>query len=98
MDQPIQINISVEFEVHDQERWINILIEDTGAGFPEQILEQLQNELDLTNEEGEHIGIWNVKRRLDLLYPDKASIIFNNSVGRGAAVRIRLPADLNEGG
>jgi two-component system sensor histidine kinase YesM len=93
MDQPIQIDIRAEFEEAGEERWINIHIEDTGAGFPEQVLAQLHEDVDLTSEEGEHIGIWNVRRRLHLLYSNKASISFNNIVGKGAAVRIRIPTD-----
>ncbi|MCY9668868.1 histidine kinase [Paenibacillus alginolyticus] len=94
MDEQIRIDIRVNTEEDEENQWVVIHIEDTGAGFPDPILELLQSNMDLTSEEGEHIGIWNVKRRLHLLYSDKAAIDFYNEVGKGACVRIRIPADV----
>jgi Predicted signal transduction protein with a C-terminal ATPase domain len=91
MDQPIQIDIQVRIIEEEDTRWIAILVADSGPGFPEAVLQKLQEHVDLTSEEGEHIGIWNVRRRLHLLYADRASIEFYNALGRGATVRIRIP-------
>lgn len=68
---------------------LHIQIRDTGQGFSEEVLQQLQQEINLTNKEGEHIGIWNVRRRLRLLYGDQAIIDFSND--NGAVVDMIMP-------
>ncbi|OCT15154.1 hypothetical protein A8709_13690 [Paenibacillus pectinilyticus] len=93
LDERIQIDIRVHTDEDEQQEWVVIHIEDTGPGFPEPILELLKGNMDLASEEGEHIGIWNVKRRLHLLYANKATIDFYNETDKGACVRIRIPAD-----
>ncbi|CAN7362398.1 histidine kinase [Paenibacillus sp. LjRoot153] len=72
-----------------EEQKLQIRIRDTGKGFSEEVLQQLKQKMNLTNEEGEHIGIWNVRRRLLLLYRDQAHIEFSND--DGAVVDIMLP-------
>lgn len=88
-DLPTHIDISIRrFGLISDDR-LHIQIRDTGQGFSEQVLQQLQQEINLTNEEGEHIGIWNVRRRLRLLYGDQASIAFSND--NGAVVNMIMP-------
>jgi two-component system sensor histidine kinase YesM len=89
LDKPVEIEIRVSSETGDRSPRIHVEIQDTGAGFPALVLQQLQAGEELAGEEGEHIGIWNVKRRLRLLYPDQSQIDFSNEPG--ATVRIRLP-------
>jgi two-component system sensor histidine kinase YesM len=67
-----------------------ISIQDTGEGFPEDVLTTLEKDDSLTTSEGERIGLWNVKQRLLLLYGEKSTIYFSNEPG-GATVRIRIP-------
>ncbi len=96
MDNRVHIGISVECE---EERFLRIRIEDTGRGFPEDVLARLRLGADIGNGEGSHIGIWNVQRRLRLLYSDQAQISFENGAERGAVVVIVIPLQENpEGG
>jgi len=66
-----------------------ITIKDTGSGFPEHTLWMLQKNKIPTSDTGEQIGIWNVKRRLELLYHGRATVNFYNQ--DGAVVSITLP-------
>ncbi|MDI4645173.1 sensor histidine kinase [Cohnella hashimotonis] len=66
-----------------------IRIKDTGNGFPEHILQTLQENRIPASDTGEQIGIWNVKRRLELLYNGEADVRFYND--EGAVVEIALP-------
>ncbi|MFC4306950.1 histidine kinase [Cohnella boryungensis] len=67
-------------------------IKDTGPGFPDEVLEWLAQEREgAASENGEQIGIWNARRRLRLLYQDRATIEFYNEPGQGAVVRIGIP-------
>jgi two-component system, sensor histidine kinase YesM len=70
---------------------MEIKIQDTGEGFPEEVLWSLENDESLTNQNGERIGLWNVKRRLNLLYEGYAHIHFSNEQGKGATVRMKVP-------
>lgn len=69
-----------------------ISIEDTGAGFPEEILQKLQSSIPLERVNGHHIGIANTVRRLQLTYGNKFSVSFKNRQ-RGAQVTISIPCE-----
>lgn len=90
MDGSIHISINVHLSELDPDH-LQIRIHDTGKGFSEEILQQLQSEKGIYKEEGKHIGIWNVQRRLRLLYEKQATIVFSNSMEGGANVDIQFP-------
>lgn len=90
--EPIEIFVIVWLAGHSDDDSVYIQIEDTGDGFPKQILQSLQRNEELINEDGSRIGIWNVKRRLELLYgKDKVGINFDNGEHGGAVIRLRIP-------
>jgi two-component system sensor histidine kinase YesM len=93
MDGSIHISINVQLSELDPEH-LQIRIHDTGKGFSEEILQQLQSEKGIYKEEGKHIGIWNVQRRLRLLYEKQATIVFSNSMKGGANVDIQFPLQI----
>ena len=64
-----------------------ITVLDSGPGFSEDILPIL-NQTD-GKLQREHIGIDNVKQRIQMLYHSKATILFSNS--DGACVEMILP-------
>lgn len=88
-DEPTHIAIEIERMESMPEERLLIRIRDTGRGFSEEVLQKLHQEVNLMNEDGEHIGIWNVRRRLRLLYGEKAGIAFSNE--NGAVVEMILP-------
>lgn len=88
-DEPVHVEIQVEKVADPASDQLQIRIHDSGKGFDAEVLEQLRKEMNLGNDKGEHIGIWNVKRRLRLLYGNEANILFYND--NGAVVEIRLP-------
>ncbi|PGY10682.1 sensor histidine kinase [Bacillus sp. AFS031507] len=92
LDDPLDILIVVEKD--EVPGFISIKIQDTGDGFPEDVLRSLKEDESLTNAEGERIGIWNVKQRLSLLYGEKSNIQFSNEPGKGATVLIRIPNNI----
>uniref|UniRef100_UPI000FD8BD6D sensor histidine kinase n=2 Tax=Paenibacillus alginolyticus TaxID=59839 RepID=UPI000FD8BD6D len=95
MDKQIHIGITIGATSNKK---IKIRVEDTGKGFPEDVLTRLQMEMDIGNGEGHHIGIWNVQRRLRLLYQDHAQIAFSNGAGHGAVIEILIPFHEKKGG
>ncbi|WP_235550561.1 sensor histidine kinase [Paenibacillus sp. Soil750] len=88
-DEPTHIEISIERDSRNDEERLHIRIRDTGMGYENEVLEKLRQEIKLTTEEGEHIGIWNAQQRLRLLYGGQAIMGFSND--NGAIVDIYLP-------
>ncbi|WP_256758088.1 sensor histidine kinase [Cohnella sp. WQ 127256] len=89
MDEPLHLGIEVKM-VRDPMACLKITISDTGNGFPESVLETMRKGEQIQDENGEHIGIWNVQRRLGLLYHGEARIEFSNRQ-TGAYIDIWLP-------
>jgi two-component system sensor histidine kinase YesM len=91
-DASIDINVCMELEeVVDSEPLLKIRITDTGSGFSEEVLSEISKGNRIVDEHGEHIGIWNVKRRLGLLYGDAARLHISNHEPSGARVELVLP-------
>lgn len=73
-----------------------ITIKDTGDGFDEKILEQIRQKKVVEKVDGEHIGIYNAAQRLDILYGNKAEIIYGNQEEGGAVIEIYIPLEVQE--
>ncbi|REE92770.1 two-component system sensor histidine kinase YesM [Paenibacillus taihuensis] len=96
MEEVMEIHVRVTADRASSPMQLHILIMDSGPGYPEDVLQKLQNNEEMISDAGENIGIWNIKRRLKLLYPGKSQISFWNEPGQGAAVRIQIPIDEKE--
>ncbi len=72
----------------EQDRYVNITISDNGNGFPEKILEELNQE-KVSYESG-HMGIANVKHRFGLIYHNKSTFYFSNQA-EGSCIEIFMP-------
>ncbi|MBB6637154.1 sensor histidine kinase [Cohnella thailandensis] len=94
MDKPVHLSVGMDFLDENSGSRVKIAIQDTGVGFDEIILRELQAGRSVENDKGEHIGIWNVQRRLKLLYGEEMSIEFDNDPSTGGAVvTIVLPVN-----
>lgn len=92
MEEPIHITVYVGFEDEIDGSMMKISIKDTGKGFEDKVLQELLAGKNIENEQGEHIGIWNVQRRLKLLYNETVSIhYYNDKETGGAVVEIIVP-------
>lgn len=89
LDPDRQLKIEIDLKKAGDKLWIAIW--DSGDGFSEEVLCRLQNHEKLNNEEGEHIGIYNVFQRLEILYGEEAQISFSNQKDAGARIDIKIP-------
>lgn len=69
-------------------------VEDNGLGFSEEIIRKWNNKENIS-ENGEHIGIMNVKKRMEMLYHKQVSIQIT-SVPGNSSVLITVPQILTE--
>ncbi|MEK5057667.1 hypothetical protein BK126_05215 [Paenibacillus sp. FSL H7-0326] len=93
-NKPMHISVQISFEDEERQSSMRIMIEDTGRGFDDAVLQELQAGNSVVNEKGERTGIWNVQRRLRLLYKESISIrYFNDEESHGAVVEMILPTD-----
>ncbi|MGN6713317.1 sensor histidine kinase [Anaerocolumna jejuensis] len=87
MDRNLIISVRISFIKDEQESFVCITILDNGSGFRDEVLEKIngaKGELDREN-----IGISNVKKRIELIYGERANIIFSRS--NGSCIEIYLP-------
>lgn len=91
LEEPVHLSIYIDLKETGREPYIEIVLRDTGKGFSEDVLSDIHSGNRIIDEQGEHIGIWNVSKRLELLYGAKAAISCSNSFTGGAVVEIKLP-------
>lgn len=85
LDEPLSIEVNIEFLVEEHGSRMKIRIKDSGQGFNRELLTELQAGRSVANELGERTGIWNVERRIRLLYGETASIQYDNDKKTGGA-------------
>ncbi len=57
------------------------------------VLAKLRAGQRVIRQDGEHIGIYNIKRRIELIYGDRGQLLFKDA--EGAIVEIIIPVDLS---
>ena len=83
----MQILIKSRLFLDGEEKFVNITIMDNGEGFPEEVLEILND--PEKRMPGEHMGINNVEQRFSLIYQKPCSFVYSNM--NGACVDIFIP-------
>ena len=72
-------------------KWLYICVSDTGSGFSDDILKALSEDMPIVYGGRKHIGLQNVKRRLELLYGQDAELsVQNMGEHYGAIVEVRI--------
>ncbi|WP_164821656.1 sensor histidine kinase [Paenibacillus koleovorans] len=95
---PLHIQITVRFIPERPERF-EVLIRDNGRGFQPETMAKF-NRKEFGDGTGTHMGVWNVFRRMHMVFGDEAEVSFGNVEPKGAEVRLILPVRgaLNEAG
>lgn len=89
----IEVSIYITSMEIEGEKFLYIVISDTGNGFPQQILELIEADQPIIYDGCEHIGIRNTIKRIQMSYGEKADIKFSNMKQGGAVVEITLPME-----
>lgn len=89
-EEGFRLKITCHQERVENSRGIWIQIEDNGNGFSEQSLQKLMaSNQDLQGDQ--HLGIQNVKQRLQAYFANEASLMMGNGLEKGAIVRLFIP-------
>ena len=91
MDEVIELSVKVEPCKCASGAGVRIAIYNSGQWIREDILKNLQTGQRIVDEQGEHIGIWNVYRRLQIAYEGKASLMINNIKPKGVLAEMLVP-------
>lgn len=83
--------IEIIVSIRKEEDSLFISVCDTGNGMTEEMLGILRKGEIPENETGKHIGIWNCKRRLKMLYQESAYINITSCLGEGTQIFIKIP-------
>ncbi|NOU67095.1 HAMP domain-containing protein [Paenibacillus sp. LMG 31461] len=87
-----RIHITAAPDPIDPELYFDIHIQDNGVGFADEMLTYLlSSEANMDVGDENHIGIWNVCRRLKIVYNGQARIKLCNGSDGGATVQMRFP-------
>ena len=87
-------NWLLSIEVRLVQHMVVISITDNGIGIPQGTLPD-----DLEKLAGsEHVGIYNIHRRLKLRYGDRASLVIHSVAGEGTTVILSFPATTHQEG
>lgn len=83
--------IQIDAITLEETPFVRIRLSDNGVGFPQEMLEKLNN-MDSTPEyEQYHVGISNLKRRMELIYKGNYRMAFFNGPEGGAHILLCLP-------
>lgn len=96
LDEPLSIFIKINKIAFDGKDAIRIVIEDSGEGFPEEVLEKVNRSEAVGKMDGYRIGISNIKQTLFLLYGNNNLLRISNAESLGGRVEIIIPMEKEE--
>ena len=95
-DYVLKIEVKAAVLCSGADTFADLTVTDNGGGFPEDVIAEI-NEPDSPLYAQNHVGINNVKKRLQLIYGDRALYaFFNRDMGErmGSVSEILIPIDL----
>lgn len=87
----LMVLIKASVAVYDGEDMLLIEIEDDGKGYPEEVLTAINQDRAQQKEDGTRVGLWSVKRLLELMYDRKNLFLISNVEPHGALNQIYIP-------
>ncbi len=88
MGEPLRIDIAVELFERDGQKRVRLRHHDTGTGFSPEVLDAYRGGTLFALLDGKHIGMFNVMKRMELLFPSGSVRLYNQD---GAVIEIEIP-------
>ena len=84
-------NLHVIIEVDSDDEFLILTCTDNGQGMDRENLESVQKQLNVEQDHRAHYGLYNIHRRLQLRYGNKAGVEIKSEWSQGTRLKIRIP-------
>ncbi len=91
LSEPLIIFIRCQLYKDNDFDGYRVIIEDNGDGFTQDQIERYNADTLTVSEDGNHIGLSNIKRSLWLIYRKKGLMWVGRAIPSGAVVELRIP-------
>ena len=91
-----QEKLTVSIRGYQMQEKLIFICEDDGAGIDEELLEKIRNNLKAENNTSSHYGIYNIHRRIGLMYNGDFGLDISSKKNEGTLVRITVPKRVGE--
>ena len=85
----LEIDVKASLLQSGPDTYVDLVVSDNGSGFPEEVLREI-NDPESPVYAQHHVGLNNVKKRLNLIYGEQVMLAFFNS-GHGSVSEILIP-------
>ena len=67
------------------------ICEDNGVGMDEELLKELRNQLNQERNISEHSGLYNIHRRIHILYKEDYGMKIESEPNKGTIIELVMP-------
>jgi len=86
-----QLNLKVEMKVYIHEGKLMMICRDDGVGIPQETLSELNAMLEQKENTSRHSGLYNIHRRITILYGRLYGVEIRSTEGHGTTLVVTLP-------
>ncbi len=90
----LKLNVSAILQQEDASYYLILTIRDNGVGFPDSLLQDIENYTPPFSIGNEHIGLKNLLSRFYYFYDGNAFIHLCNPKTGGACAEVKIPIEL----
>ena len=83
--------LRIEISAYIEDEKLYIIVKDDGVGIDKDLLKDLVFNLNEKYNSSDHIGLYNVHKRIELLYGTEYGLEINSEAGKGTKVVLVLP-------
>ena len=83
--------LTVKIKGYEKQDRLIFSCEDDGAGMTRQQLEEIRHRLKQKENKEGHLGLYNIHRRIQLMYGEEYGIFLESEIGEGVVVVLVLP-------
>ncbi len=91
IDATLSILIKGSKVIKEEEEFLLLEIEDDGKGYPDYVLQYMGREGEKPDEDGGRVGLWSIKRMMELMYDREGLFILENIKPHGCLNKIYVP-------